>query len=421
MRSLSLRASLVALAAPFVLMACAHPASLAPSSELTVLYASTGRTMSWFGLDAASATLARRGAVTLPATIHHAATDPARRVLYVGWSDVARGTPGTTHGVSAFAIDHESGALTPLGSRRALPSRPVFITTDRTGAQLFVAENEPSALTQFPLARDGSIGAAVTPSTPHDVGLYAHQVRVDPSNRSVHVVARGYGKSGAQAERRGALVVLGLDEGVVRSRTSLDGGRSDDGFQPRNLDYHPTLPLAYLVLEVQNELQVHRRAPNGMLTAQPEHVASTLGAPPVAGMDQRAGVVVVHPSGRYAYVANRSIGTAGVEGTKLFDGAENSIAVFRLDESTGAPTLIQRAPSGGYEPRTMSLDGRGRMLAVGNLAPMLRRDQDGVVRVAPNVALFRVGDDGRLTLARTHEIETKSGETLGWTALVTIR
>jgi 6-phosphogluconolactonase len=415
----SLRAPLAALSA--LMGAGALSAASAQSAELTVLYAATGRTMSWFGVDIAGATLARRGAVTLPATVHHAATDPARRVLYVGWSDVARGSPGTTHGVSAFAIDPESGALTPVGTQRALPSRPVFVTTDRSGAQLFVAENEPSALTQFPLERDGAIGAAVIPSAPHDVGLYAHQVRVDPSNQSVHVVARGYGKTATQAERRGALFVLGLDDGAVSPRASLDGGRSDDGFQPRNLDYHPTLPLAYLVLEVQNELQVHRRAANGMLTPQPEHVASTLGAPPVAGIDQRAGVVVVHPGGRYAYVANRSIGTAGVEGTAVFDGAENSIAVFRLDEATGAPTLIQRAQSAGYEPRTMSLDGRGRMLAVGNLAPMLTRDQDRVVRVAPNIALFRVGDDGRLTLARTHDIETRPGETLGWTGLVTIR
>lgn len=214
--------------------------------------------------------------------------------------------------------------------------------------------------------------------------------------------------------------MLGLDKGVLRGRVWLDGGRPD-GFQPRNLDYHPTRPLAYLVLEVQNELQVHRRAPDGTLTAQPEQVASTLDAPPLAGTDQRAGVVVVHPGGRYAYVANRSVGTAGVEGTVVFDGAENSIAVFRLDDATGAPALIQRAPSAGYEPRTMSLDGRGRLLAVGNLAPMLTRAEDRVVRVSPNVALFRVGDDGRLTLARTHDVEITPGETLGWTGLVTIR
>jgi 6-phosphogluconolactonase len=416
--SLSLRAPL---AAPFALMAAyALSAPPAQSSELTVLYAATGRTMHWFGLDAVGATLAPRGDVTLPANVHHATTDPSRRVLYVGWSDVARGTPGTTHGISAFAIDPESGALTPVGSHRPLPSRPISVTTDRSGAQLFVAQNEPSALAQFPLARDGSIGAAVIPSGPHDVGLYAHQVRVDPSNRSVHVVARGYGMTATQAERRGALVMLGLDGSVLRPRALLDGGRPD-GFQPRNLDYHPTLPIAYLVLEVQNELQVHRRSPDGMLIAQPEQIASTLGAPPVAGIDQRAGVIVVHPGGRYAYVANRSIGTAGLEGTAVFDGAENSIAVFRLDDANGAPTLIQRAPSAGYEPRTISLDGRGRMLAVGNLAPMLTRAQDRVVRVSPNIALFRVGDDGRLTLARTHDIETTLGETLGWTGLVTIR
>lgn len=418
MLSLSLGASLAAL---LVLMAaCVPSAPPAGSSELTVLYAATGRTMHWFELDAAGATLARRGAVTLPANVHHAATNPARRVLYVGWSDVARGTPGTTHGVSAFAIEPASGALVPAGSHAPLPSRPIFVTTDQSGTQLFVAQNEPSALTQFPLARDGSIGAAVVPSAPHDVGLYAHQVRVDPSNRSVHVVARGFGKTATQAERRGALVMLGLDGGVLRSRATLDGGRPD-GFQPRNLDYHPTRPLAYLVLEVQNELQVHRRAPDGTLTAQPEQVASTLDAPPLAGTDQRAGVVVVHRGGRYAYVANRSVGTAGVEGTVVFDGAENSIAVFRLDDATGAPALIQRAPSAGYEPRTMSLDGRGRLLAVGNLAPMLTRAEDRVVRVSPNVALFRVGDDGRLTLARTHDIEITPGETLGWTGLVTIR
>ena len=95
--------------------------------------------------------------------------------------------------MSAFRIDPVSGALSPHGEAAALPSRPIHVSTDIPGKFLFVAYNDPSGVTVHRINPDGTIGSQIQQRAQLDVGIYAHQVRVDPSNRMVVLVTRGNG------------------------------------------------------------------------------------------------------------------------------------------------------------------------------------------------------------------------------------
>ncbi len=98
---------------------------------------------------------------------------------------------------------------------------------------------------------------------------------------------------------------------------------------------------------------------------------------------------------------------------------ENSIAVYAIDQATGEPTLIQSEDVHGIYPRTFALDPGARMLAVTNMEPKLVRDGAGLKTVPANIATFRVGADGKLSFARSYEVDTR-GQSQFWSGLVAI-
>src|SRR5205085_12109196 len=102
----------------------------------TFLYASVGAELALYEVDVELATLARRGAVTLPANVQEAAVQPSRQHLYVAWTHTGASygsaAPGGKghHGVTAFRVNAAAGTLTPDGAPAPLRARPIHLTTD---------------------------------------------------------------------------------------------------------------------------------------------------------------------------------------------------------------------------------------------------------------------------------------------------
>jgi 6-phosphogluconolactonase len=93
--------------------------------------------------------------------------------------------------VTAFRIDPGSGALARHGDPIPLPTRPIHMTTDIPSEHLLVAFSNPSGVRVYRINADATPGAEVVQTEPIDPGIYAHQVRVRPDNRSVILVTRG--------------------------------------------------------------------------------------------------------------------------------------------------------------------------------------------------------------------------------------
>jgi 6-phosphogluconolactonase len=375
----------------------------APVERRAMVYASVGAELAQYEPDIAAGTLIKRGAVTLPGYVQEAWRHPSKGILYVAWSNggalyptlpngAAR--PATMSGVTAFAIDSASGALRPLGEPAMLRSRPIYITCDIACTHLLAAYNEPSGISVHDVRGDGTIGAEVVQSA-LDVGVYAHQVRVSPSNRTVVVPTRGNEPAAGRPEDPGAVKIFRYQDGLLTNLQSLapPGGL---GFRSRHVDFHPTRPWMFLVLEAQNKLEVYRRLDDDRMQAEPSFVVDTLAAPAKSAARQTASSIHMHPSGRVIFVANRAAGTGG----------ENSVAVFAIDEKTGAPTRIQNVDTQGTLPRTFAIDPTGRMLIVAN-------------QTSANLAVFRIGGDGRLIFARSYDSKAGSLPLL-WVGIVPI-
>jgi 6-phosphogluconolactonase len=389
-------------------------AESASGSDRVALYASIGPELTHYSVDVKGTSLIRRDAVTLPANVQYVWPHPSRKYLYVAWSV---GLRGDRHGVSVFQIDPASGALHPHGASAPLASRPIHLTTDIPGSHVLVAHNNPPALTVFQIRPDGTIGSQVGPPAALDVGVYPHQVRVDPSNKLVFLVARGNGPTPGKAEDPGAVKVFRYADGSVTNRASIAPSGGFD-FQPRHLDFHPSRPWVFVSLERQNKLQVFEKVANDTLSPAPLFSKNTLTDPAIVHAGQIAGTVHVHPGGRFVYVANRASDTEDVEGKRVFIGGENSIAVFAIDQRTGEPTKIQNIDTRGLHPRTFAIDPSGRMLVAANLTPLLVRDGKTVTNVPASLTIYRIGDDGRLGFAHKYDVDAAEGQSLFWMGLV---
>lgn len=358
------------------------------------------------------------GAVTLPANVQEAWPHASGRFLYVISSNrIHRGnkTPGDTHHLAALRIDAGTGALQAHGAPLALRHRPIHMTSDIPSRHLLLAHSNPSGVSVHRINRDGSIGAEVEQVCSVDTGIYPHQIRVSPSNEQVILVTRGHDAEGAQIEEPGALKVLDYQDGLLANRLSIAPG-GGYGFRSRHLDFHPTQPWIYVCLESQNRLDTFKLDRNCISSAPLFSKAMLIEPGNVRGR-QHAGSVHVHPNGRFVYAANRADSTAEFQSRQVFVGGENNIAVYAIDQSSGEPTLIQHAHTRGAYPRRFAIDPSGRVLVAANQKPLPVRDGDSVRVLPASLAIFRIGEDGKLNYVRKVDMDTR-GQDLFWMGIV---
>ena len=370
------------------------------------LYASVGEELIRYSVDIRAGKLVRQDSVILPGSVQEGWVHPSGSFLYVAWSN--RGTrdaaSGEKSGITAFDIDR-AGALHPHGEPLRLISRPIYITGDVTSTHILVAYNDPSGIAVYSIAPDGRLSSEVKPTGSLDVGVYAHQVRVNPSNKSVILVTRGNRPANGKPEDPGAIKIFNYENGVLSNQASIAPG-GGYGFQPRHLDFHPSKPWVFLSLEPQNKLEVYKMLGDGTLSRKPLFVKDTVADPKNIRPTQTASTVHVHPNGRFVYVGNRAYGTSGFEGKPVFVGGENNIAVFRINQDTGEPALIQSADTHGILPRTFSIDPSGRLLVAANQISLSVREGDDIRTISAGLAVYRIKDDGRLEFVDKEDIDT---------------
>jgi 6-phosphogluconolactonase (cycloisomerase 2 family) len=384
----------------------------------TELYAAVGPKLVQYDLDLDAATLTQRGSVTVPENIQEATVlkaAPSQEYLYAAWSDggpvnnVIPPGPHRHHGISAFRIDPASGALIAHGVPAMLPARPVFITTDTSGTHVLTAHPIPSSINVVKIMSNGTLGAIVPQPESLDFGVFGHQVRADPSGKTILLTTRGNPPTAKTPEDPGAIKIFSYKDGILGNLQSIAPGGGLN-YQVRHLDFDPSGRWVYADLEKQSRIHVYRRMADGTLSAEPLFVRSTLMKTTPAGTGQTSSIHV-NPNGKFVYVANRTVDGRG----------ENSIAVFSIDQRTGEPTLIQSIATRGVEARTFTLDSCGKILAVGNQQEGTIQDNAGTVTTVPgSIALFRIGSDGRLEFARKYDVETTPERALFWVRAVTL-
>jgi len=399
----------------------------APAFAQSVIpfYASAGPKLTRYSLDVSSAGLMPQETITLPANVQYAW--PHTQFLYVVASNTQPGSGpmGKTggdrnHYAIAFAVG-AGGKLSEHGPRRQLPARPLHVTTDQAGHFLFTAYNNPSHVTVHRLAADGTIGEEVVQTGKPDFGIYAHQVRVTPGDKTLILCSRGNDAAGGKPEDPGHIEVFSFKGGQLVNLQTIKPGAQGLGFGPRHLDFSHDGRFVFVSLERENSLAVFGLKADGTLTPEPLFLKSALTDP--QGKDkhpgQGVGPIHVHPNGRFVYQTNRGSGTKDVKGRQVSNGGENNVVVWALNPATGEPTLIQRAWTDTYELRTFAMDPSGQVLIAASTTPMQVMEQDVLSTISAGLTVYKAGADGKLTSTHTYEVDTSAGLQF-WSGLLTM-
>ena len=393
-----------------------------PATSKTVFFASVGPVLTLYDIDVDAATLTPRGSITLPANVQYAWPHPSRRYFYVASSDGQPGggdaPKGNTHILNAFTMD-ATGKLAPHGEARALPSRPIHVSVDHTGRFVLTAFNDPSSVTVHSLNPDGTLGQMVNQPARLDTGIYAHQVRAIPSNRSVIVIARGNNATASRPEDPGGINVFGFDNGILSPLEHVAPGNGL-GFGPRHLDFHPTKPWVYVSIERQNQIYLYDLQSDGKLSPTPRFVKTSLLDSRNVRPTQGAGTIHVHPNGRFVYQTNRNAGVVDFQGQKVFGGGENNVAVWSINQETGEPTFVETIDGHGIQLRTFGIHPAGRLLVAASIQPLPVRNGTRVETLTAGLSVYRINDaTGRLTYVRKYDVDTSRG-TQFWSGMVTL-
>ena len=270
-----------------------------------------------------------------------------------------------TGAVTAFAIARESGALTLLNQLPSHGKDPCYVSVDRTGRTVLVANYTSGSIASFTVRQSGRLGVARTivqheghgPNVERQTSPHAHCIMTDPGNR--YVLAADLGVDG--------VLIYRFDERTGSIANVANGVAAKPGAGPRHLAFHPSGRFLYVVNELDSTLAVYTYdAEHGSL----DQVQVTAASPGGTVAANHPADVHVASSGRYVYSSNRG---------------DDTIAVFGIDARSGQVTPVEQVSTGGKTPRNFALDPTGRFLLVAN-------------QRSDSILSFRVdAESGRLT------------------------
>jgi 6-phosphogluconolactonase len=326
------------------------PATASPGEETSPRFAyvgsfatstrgAHGEGLSVYSIDAATGRWARVQLLSSVVNPGYLALHPRRPVLYA--------VQPVANEVSAFAVDDRTGELTLIGRQPSGGDDPSHLAIDPAGRFLVVANYVAGTVEVLPVNADGSLGAPsdvvatkgeLGPHRTEQPGPHPHQCPFDPSGRFVVVPDKGFDR----------LFVFRIDDAkgtLVPADPPFTKTRSGAG--PRHIAFHPRLPYAWVINELDSTVAAYRVGQTGTLEA----IQIVPALPSTFTGDNTGAAIVVAPSGRFLYVSNRG---------------HDSVGIFRVDESSGMLSAAGWAPTRGSTPRFIGLNPGGTRLFAAN-------------------------------------------------------
>jgi 6-phosphogluconolactonase (cycloisomerase 2 family) len=301
--------------------------------------------------------------------------DRRRRVLYAAHGD------GET--VSAFGIDPATGRLSPLGRQGTRGRNGVRLGVDADDRFLVLANYSSGTVAVLPINPDGSLApvadlaalqGAPGPHPTEQTASHPHDVVFAPRGRVVVVPDKGLD----------AVFVFRLDRSTGRLVPADPPSLATrPGAGPRHAAFHPTRPYLYVINELDSTLTTYR-LDEGRGALAPLQVVTTL--PPGFTGANTTSEIAVAPSGRFVYGSNRG---------------HDSLAVFAVDDATGALTPAGWVPTQGRTPRFFAIEPSGTFLYAAN------QDSDTIVT-------FRLDAAGGRPTPTGHVVKTGSPSSIAF-------
>lgn len=307
-------------------------------------------------LDAAAAKLTKEAEFTGIENPSFLTMDRTGKYLHaVSEIETLNGQPGGE--VVTFLVEEgeEGISLQEAMSHPTLGAHPCFVMLDKSEQWLAVSNYNGASVVVFPIDPSGVPGpvhvrfrhSGSGPNADRQEGPHPHAAVFSPDGRFLFIPDLGMDK----------IMVYSLNE--EQQWAVYDAVNLEPGAGPRHLKFHPSGQYAYVINELDSTItRFDYDAQEGRLTKQDS--LSTLPAS-FAGVSWCA-EIVISPDGRYVYGSNRG---------------HDSLAIFAVDEATGALTAAGFVSTRGKTPRNFAITPDGKWLLAAN------QESDSVV-------LFRI-------------------------------
>jgi 6-phosphogluconolactonase (cycloisomerase 2 family) len=312
---------------------------------------------------------------------------PSKNVVYACTESVEENGD-----VFTWNVDPESGALTKVASADAQGTSTCYITIDKAQRNALVVNYWNATIVVLEVDPDtGAIGKPRSVFDPNE----GREMQVSTGTRVNHSENDSAAQRNRQLDPHSHSVILdpflgkiafvpdlGMDlirqlvfdpetGAITAAGTMKSGTPGKVALGPRYIEFHPTLPICYVINELSSEVAVFRfdvDAARRMIdtgVAEPTlHIVQMISTLPKGfpGSMNTCGRLAVHSSGRYVLVSNRG---------------HDSITVYEVgltgeSDTAGHLSVKSIQHTRGATPRHFQFDSSGQWLIAAN------QDTDGI-------------------------------------------
>jgi 6-phosphogluconolactonase len=257
---------------------------------------------------------------------------------------------GKQSSISAFSIDAKSVKLTLLNHLPALGEDPCYLSFDKTGKYLFVANYTSGNVVVFPILPDGKLGTptanvkdqgTVGPNKERQEGPHAHWVQPATDNRFVLVSDLGFDE---------ILVFRFDDDKGTLTPNDPPFAKLAPGNGPRHATFSTNGKILYVMSELNPGVTVlSYDSRKGLLKSIQDNSGHTKDN--FSGRDDGA-EIALHPDGKWMFTSVRG---------------PDFISVHTFEPGAMGKLFLDRSfATGGKEPRHFAIDPTGRFLLAEN-------------------------------------------------------
>jgi 6-phosphogluconolactonase len=255
------------------------------------------------------------------------------------------GNPGGS--VSSFKIDPENGKLTFINMQSTLGASPCYVSIDRSGKFILIANYSGGSIMVFPILEGCMIGKnvefiqhtgkSIVPDrqeSPHP-----HSIITSPDNRYVFVPDLGLDK----------ILIYRFNQKTGKLRPNeIPYISLKPGAGPRHFTFRKDGKFAYVINELDSTITAYRYYPDEGKLKEIQTITTLPGE--FTGTSYCADIHI-HPNNQFLYGSNRG---------------HNSITLFSIDPLKGKLKLKGFTETLGDFPRNFAIDPSGQYLLAAN-------------------------------------------------------
>lgn len=273
--------------------------------------------------------------------------------------------------VVAYAWDGK--ALKKLNSQSSHSFAPCHLNTDSQGRYVFVANYVGGTIAMLPIDENGGLQPAsavikLSGKGPHarQDSSHPHSMNLSPDEKYLYVPDLGTDYIN--------IYQIDYQNGKLTPANPAFI-QMESGAGPRHFTFHPTLPFAYVINELNGTITAMRwQAESGAL----DIIQSTPTLPADFQGENTTSDIHITPNGQFLYGANRG---------------HNSIAGYKIDVNNGQLTPIGYSSTQGEIPRNFAISPDGNYLYAAN-------------QNSDNIILFSIDNDGKLKYRNEIKVPT---------------